>query len=167
MNTLNILLPHNYVVSHVNLTWSDLLFAVEHGFMTNKAAVEHAEYVIDKEQEPPQKVFDLAWVNSKESIYPYLNEITNQSSEQDGSTLQEKFLFLLLNWVFEHKEQFSDPLGMVETIYADFDYPEEISKFVRYMPVQQPVSSSIETNVERLYNNWEMFLEEEKIKYSK
>jgi hypothetical protein len=151
----------------MNLSWRDLLFAIEHGFMTKKAAIEHAEYVIEKEQEPSQKVLDLAWVNSEESIYPYLNELSNQSSEQDSDAPEEKFLFLLLNWVFEHKEQFSDPLEMVEAIYADFDYPEEISKFVRYMPVQQPISNSIETTVQKLYNNWEMFLKEEKMKYSK
>ncbi|GFN32158.1 hypothetical protein PCURB6_24180 [Paenibacillus curdlanolyticus] len=64
-------------------------------------------------------------------------------------------------------DKFPDPLEMVEAIYADFDYPEEISNFVRYMPVQQPISNSIETNVQSLYKNWEMFLKEEKMKYSK
>jgi len=167
MNTLSILLPHDYVVSTVNLTWSDLLFAVEHGLMAKKAVVEHAQYVIEKEQEPSQNVLDLAWVDTEEHIYLYLNELANQSSEQEGGTPQEKFLYLLLNWVFEHKDQFSDPLGVVETIYADFDYPEEISKFVRYMPASQLISSSIEKNVERLYNNWKKFLKEEQIKYSK
>ena len=165
MNTLNILLPHDYVVSTVNLTWSDLLFAVENGFMARVAAVEHAQYVIEKEEESPQKVLDLAWVGNEEDMYLYLKELANHSSEQASNMPQNKFLYLLLNWIYENKERYSDPLEMVETIYADFDYPEEISKFVRYMPTTQSILSSNETSVDRLYNNWVTFLKEEKMKY--
>ncbi|MNL84591.1 hypothetical protein D3C87_2126040 [compost metagenome] len=74
-------------------------------------------------------------------------------------------MFLLLNWVFEHREQFTDPLGMIETIYADFDYPEEITSFVRYMPTQHPLSNLMDLNIERLYHNWKMYLEDGKNKF--
>lgn len=164
MNTTEILLPYNYVVSHVNLTWNDLLFAVKHGLMTRKSAVEHAEYNINQEEEISQKVIDLAWEDSEEVIPLYLEELSKL--EHNDSNSNQKFLFLLLNWIFEHREQFTDPLGMVETIYADFDYPEEITSFVRYMPSQYSLSNSMDLNLERLYHNWKMYLEDGKNKFS-
>lgn len=170
MNTLHILLPYDYVISHVSLTWSDILFALEHGLMAKKAAVEYAYHVIGKEAKPTQTVLALAWVHHEEEVDFYLNELTNQIVEQKDDIPQKKFLYLLLNWVFEHKEQFSDPLQMVETIYADFDYPEEISNFVRYMPLSQPVSLLLERKVarmERLFNNWEVYLKTKKIEIFK
>lgn len=170
MNTLHISLPYDYVVSHVSLTWSDILFALEHNLMAKNAAVKYAYDVIEKEEKPTQTVLALAWVNNEEEIDFYLNELTNQIVEQEENTSQEKFLYLLLNWIFEHKEQFSDTLQMVEIIYADFDYPEEISNFVRYMPPSQPASPSIKgyvSGIERLFNKWELYLKAAKIKFSK
>lgn len=165
MNILTISLPYKYVIDHITLTWSDLLFAVDRGYMTTMAVIEHAMYVIGKEQEPSQKVLELAWENSEESILSYLNELSSECSNQGGYSPKDKFLYLLLNWLFEHKAQYPDPLGMVEIIYADFDYPEELDGFVRYMPAQEPLYKSIEANVERLYNNWRSYLEKEKIKF--
>lgn len=167
MNTLHRSLPYEYVVSHVSLTWSDILFALEHDLMAKNAAVKYAYDVIEKEEKPTQTVLALTWVNNEEEIDFYLNELTNQIVEQEDNTSQEKFLYLLLNWVFEHKEQFSDPLQMVETIYADFDYPEEISNFVRYMPSSEHRLNSVEASIERLFNNWAIYLKAAEINLSK
>ncbi len=73
----------------------------------------------------------------------------------------EKWLYIILNDVFHRKHEFEDPLGEVEKIYADFDYPEEIESFVRYMPPTDgyiPAEHSLEENISRLYANWEKFL---------
>lgn len=50
MNSLNISLPYDYVTNLINLTWSDLLFAVEQGYMSREAAVEHAINIVGKEK---------------------------------------------------------------------------------------------------------------------
>ncbi|HFC6348968.1 TPA: DUF2247 family protein, partial [Neisseria lactamica] len=45
--------------------------------------------------------------------------------------------------------------------YADFDYPEEIESFVRYMPPKDgyiPSAHSNEENIARLYVHWERYL---------
>lgn len=167
MNTLHIMLPYEYVVSHIDLTWSDILFALEHNLMAKNVAVKYAYDVIEKEEKTTQTVLALAWVNNEEEIDFYLNKLTNQIVEQEDNTSQEKFLYLLLNWVFEHKEQFSDPLQMVEIIYADFDYPEEMANFVRYMPSSEHRLNSVEASIERLFNNWVIYLKAAKIKLSK
>lgn len=165
MNSLNILLPYNYVKNLVNLTWSDILYGIEHGFLAQEAAIEHAIDIIGKEQESPSKVLDLACLDKSESICPHIVELSSQMSEQENNA-QEKFLYVLLKWVYEHKELYTDPLEVIVYIYSDFDYPEEISSFVRYMPMGQPDLGSLELNIERLYNNWKDYLEKQRFRYS-
>jgi hypothetical protein len=64
-------------------------------------------------------------------------------------------LFLLLAWLYENRGKVQDPLGLVEELYADFDYPEQIAGFVRYMPPQDPsrVGDSY------LVENWRRYLD--------
>ena len=39
-----------------------------------------------------------------------------------------------LNWLYDHRDDVIDPLGVVEELYAHFGYPEDMASFVRYMP---------------------------------
>jgi hypothetical protein len=62
----------------------------------------------------------------------------------EPSELRARFwLFMVLSWVFEHRCDFDDPLGVVEQVYADFEYPEEIEGFVRFMPAQPGQVASV------------------------
>ena len=75
--------------------------------------------------------------------------------------LRQKWLYLILRWLFENREQFSDPLAMVEDIFCDFGHPLEIAKFIRYMPVTDnydPRQHSKAENEERMFNHWREYL---------
>lgn len=166
MNTLKILLPYNYVKNLVSLTWYDIFFAIEQGFFNQEAAIEYAVDLIAKEQEPSRMVLELACLTKGESIYPYIDELAKQVPKQDDCVSHGKFLYVLLNWVYEHRYLYADPLEVVEFIYADFDYPEEVSGFVRFMPTADPILDSLELNRERLFNKWGQFLEKQKALFS-
>ncbi|WP_281257751.1 DUF2247 family protein [Paenibacillus donghaensis] len=161
------MLPYNFfVLNLVNITWSDILFAIKQRFLTYEAAIEHAIHVINREELPSNDVIELACLDKEEDIDLYLDKLSSSISEKDYSMAKEKNLYLILKWVFENKNNYSDPLEVVECIYADFDYPEEISRFVRYMPTNQPMLYSLELNIERLYKNWNDYLEKQKKRYS-
>lgn len=166
MNTLNIVIPYEYVKKLIDVTWNDILFAIEYGFMIRKSAIEHAFHVIGCDPNPPQNVIDLAWAKDNNAIFLHLDKITNSKVRDDG-VCKKKFLYLILNWVYENKSQYPDPLGMVEVIYADFGYPTEISEFVRYMPAKEPIFDSVDENIDRLFLMWKSYLEQEKIRYLK
>ena len=80
-------------------------------------------------------------------------------------TIQEKWAYLVLAWVYEHRNDYSEPLAVVEEVYAYFDYPEKISAFVRYMPSEAADLGSLELNIARLYERWEAYLKEEAKEY--
>lgn len=64
-------------------------------------------------------------------------------------------MFLIFLWVFINRDKYQDPLGVVEELYADFDYPESIASIVRYMPAIDP---SLEGE-NQLFKNWSDILE--------
>jgi hypothetical protein len=68
-----------------------------------------------------------------------------------------RWLYLQLKAAYERRHDLSDPLGVVEEIYADFDYPPTIEHFVRYMPLQPGDEPGEAALVER----WASFLRDE------
>lgn len=72
------------------------------------------------------------------------------------------WLFEALAWVFEHRADFNDPVGVVEMLYADFDYPAEIEGLVRYMPAPTGEPAGVEA-IER---RWADFLDRARRDYA-
>jgi hypothetical protein len=167
MNTLKILLPYKYIATLVKLNWYDLSFVIDHKFLSEESAIEHAIAELATEKESVQSVVDLACLGKYESIHPYIDELSSAVSEEEKNKTFPKILYVLLSWVYDHRRDYQDPLSVVEVIYADFDYPSTIAAFARYMPSNQPVLNTLEANIEQLYDNWHDFLEAQKALYNK
>ena len=166
MEYLSIALTYDFVTKRIKLTWKDILYAIEQNLLSTEAAIEHATIELSNNEEFSQQLLDLASLYKGESVYPYLNELAAQESDIDDKIISERWLYLLLDWVFEHKDSYSDPLGIIEQIYADFDYPELITAFVRYMPSDESDLGTLELNEARLYKKWEDYLDSQKKRFS-
>lgn len=68
-----------------------------------------------------------------------------------------KWTYLELKAAYEMRDRLRDPLGVVEEIYADFDYPPPLAAFVRYMP--PPPGAPV--GEEALYDSWSRYLADE------
>lgn len=169
VNSLGISVPYQYFVELTSLNWHDILFAVKNGLLPYESAVEHAIVELESNENCSQTILDLACLSSEEakcyhSIQPCLDELANLEPETEKSKTKDKIMFCLLDWVFNHRSYYDDPLRVVEYIYDDFSFPESIASFVRYKPTEQPMLDTIEANVKRLYENWEKFLDIQKAK---
>ena len=94
-----------------------------------------------------------------------IEQLATTEPDQDADKIRSKWLYLVLIWIFEHRESYPDPLQTVEEVYADFGYPERIADFVRYMPMNEPDLVSRELNEQRLYEKWKRYVDEEAAKY--
>lgn len=159
MNPLSLKLKYDFVSKKVKLTWKDILYAINRNFLPSDSAIEHAMVKISQSEEYNQALLDLASLYKGESVQPYLDELARLDLGQDDSMLNEKWLYLVLDLVFENKDNYADPLGVVEQIYADFDYPELVTTFVRYMPSDEPSLGSLELIELRLYKKWKDYLD--------
>jgi hypothetical protein len=91
-----------------------------------------------------------------------VDELAKSEPNHSIEEAKGKWLCLILAWVYEHRDNFDDPLAKVDEIYADFDYPPEMKGFVTYMPSQEPTSTppyKAETPRERLLRLWKEYVD--------
>lgn len=156
------LIPLQFAQSKSPLNWMDLLWAYKRNLLTWKDLIQVAINRVDSGSDNSLEI-ELAAVG-KESVWKVselAQALAKQCSYSDEASKQ-KWLFLSLAWVYENREKLADPLGVVEGIYADFDYPSAIESFVRFLPPSDgyaPAQYSQEQNHQRLMTNWEDFLQ--------
>jgi hypothetical protein len=156
------LVPFEFVEKEAPLTWADLLWGYRRSFLSWRDLVHAAEKKVAEGSSNDLEI-ELASVD-KESVWKVSELAERLAAKDDGTQNQSKmkWLFLVLAWLFEKRFELDDPLGKVEEIYADFDYPSEIESFVRYMPPTDgyaPQEHSKEENYTRLIRKWGEFLE--------
>lgn len=164
MNTLKIKIPLKFLLTSVNVTWDDIIFGVKNEYLVSLSVSEYAMYLLEKNDEDLQdEIINLAWGDKNDIddyIYNYLRK-----SNVNTETVKDKFLYVLLKLVWENKNDYTDPLEVIEDLYADLGYPSEIDHLVRYMPMKHKDMGSIELNVAEMYKDWEAFLMKKSKKY--
>lgn len=135
MNKLtNFKIPENFISARALLTPGELAFGYCDGWVTLPEAVQLATRGYGKFEDAPEEYEDLALVltddmGSAERLIYALCERTTKESEN-----KKVWIFLTLEWVYENRYYYSDPLNVVELLYTDFGHPDEIEHLVRFMP---------------------------------
>ena len=157
-------IPYSFIRERALLSWQDALWGYERQLIGWSDIVAIAEDRLLLGSEDSMEI-ELACLEKSEAqqVGELLRALASNEPDDVGSTSDTKWLFLILAWLFDNRDAVSDPLGEVERIYADFDYPTEIESFVSYMPVTDgydPSQHSIEENKVRLFSKWEQYLSE-------
>ena len=155
-------IPSSLVCNRIPLTWSDVLWGYKRQLLGWSTVVDFAIARMSAEASDPLEI-ELAGLQKSEThrVGELLQELASKEKTSDSELSKYKWLYLSLVSLFESRATVSDPLGEVETIYADFDYPSEITGFVRYMPVTDgydPSRHSKAENEERLFEQWRLYL---------
>lgn len=158
MNLLDIKLRYSEVIKKITISWQDLKYAVENKFLFPESAIEHASNLINEETNENSPLVELVTFNEQSNILHQIEKLAKLENQISENIIREKWLFIILEHLYEHKNQYNDPLDLIELIYSDFDYPEIISNIIRYMPMEGPDLGSVELNEARLYKNWEKYL---------
>lgn len=155
-------IPGSFLRGQVGLTFSDMLWGYEHQMIGWSGVVDLADKWLDTEIEDP-RIVELTTIDKSHTfrVGELLRQLAGSMGAETEAIARSKWLRIILAWLFLNKDLMSDPLGEVEMIYADFDYPSEIETFVRYMPCTDgydPTAHSHDQNVKRLLENWERYL---------
>lgn len=155
-------IPYAFIRRHASLSWHDALWGYEHQMIGWSGIVELAKDRLCCKVD--QLIIELSQLKKSEAwkVGELLHGLVFVEYEQSELALIKKWLFLNLYWLFENKEKIEDPLGEVEKIYADFNYPHEIESFIRYMPASgnyDPAQYTIKENINRLFYNWRVYLD--------
>ena len=145
-------IPFNFVQDRLALTWADIVWGFKNGWLDAASVVEYAVAQLASDDDAAAPVVELAGLTRSEfAEVPFLLEKVVGAAEPESNTDSErKWLYLVLAWVYDRRAELSDPLGVVEQLYADFGYPAELRGFVRYMPPEDYYEPQAYTHAENL-----------------
>jgi len=172
---MTILLNSKFILSKTILNWQELLYGFDKGWILTSDAVDIACHNL-KDKEPLSDVeLQLIISDDKFEIHDCISKLASEekpliprASEEEPflpDIIRDKWLYLVLSWLYEHSNDFDDPLAEVAVIYDDFWYPPQIESFVNYMPMQEPDLGSKEANKERSMRRWAGYLQNEKKRF--
>src|SRR5438874_1732163 len=119
-------IPLTFINKRHSLTWSQILVGVREDWLTRSDAIEVAGSELGRGNQDAS-VRDLANLASgeDESVVRLLERLAAQEGHDEKQD-RLVWLRLLLAWIYENRDQVTNPLDIVEGLYADFGYPDEI-----------------------------------------
>ena len=156
-NYADIKISYEFAVSHSDLSWKDIKFGIDYGYLKSDHAIAHAvnelAEILNEQQSPLSDLEGLAFLLRGEDVEPFLTNLS-KFDDKELEVVKEKWLYLVLKWVYLHKDSlYSDPLDLIELIYSDFDYPCSISNLVRYMP-KENASKYTSSGEQLIFDMW-------------
>lgn len=144
------------------LTWSEICYGYSHRLLGWRTVVDLAIKKLEDASSNPLEV-ELAGVGKDQAgrVGELLSELSATEPKTDECSKKRRWLFITLKWLYENRPKFADPFGEIEEIYADFQYPPEISHFVRFLPATggyRPEQHTREENIQRLFDLWHEYL---------
>jgi hypothetical protein len=144
------------------LTWQEMAYGYSEQLLGWRTPVEIAVADVEKGSTDSDEL-DLASVDKEQTwrVVELIQRLAAKEHRQTKPEILEKWLYVVLKWLYDNKDSFSDPLQEVEEVYADFGYPEIMNRFVRFLPSSdeyQPELHTKEENVRRMYEHWLAYL---------
>jgi hypothetical protein len=167
LNPLSMAFTYEYVTNLVPLNWNDMLFAIENNFLAHQTAIEHALEAVRKNENVPEEVLELACMLQREAEFPYnvyqlVNKLATPQNADSYSYSKEKFLYVSLNWVYEHKGDYCNPIEVVDILCDDINYPDEVKNLLSFMPTSESDTNSSNSTTERLFDKLLRYLENQR-----
>ncbi len=142
----------------IPLTSDDLKYGLEHGWLRPRTVIDQAVRGVERGDDDPVLMAVASLLSDEVDDLPdVVAQLDSPDHIRDPRESARKWLYLQLKAAYDRRQELGDPLGVVEELYADFDYPPRIEGFVRYMPVRQ----GEEATVEGLMARWEQYLRRE------
>ncbi|MBC7907582.1 MAG: DUF2247 family protein [Rhodospirillaceae bacterium] len=159
---MEFMLSARFLLENANVDWGDLVWAYERQLISWKDLVEIAQQKVGlrKASLLEVKLSNVGKDNSWSAFDIASKLIRGPISEE---FIKKKWLYLCLLYVYRLNVSNGEKLSFVESIYAEFDYPDEISGFIRYIPpapddAYDPSLHSIEENERHLFKKMTNFL---------
>jgi hypothetical protein len=152
---------YKFLRHRAHMSWRDVRFGLVHELLDPDAPVDLALDQVGEVADPPQALLELAGVGPNEPRMELIESLAEDEPPRAEDEIRYKWLYLVLAWIYEHRHEYTDPLQKVEEVYADFGYPQRISGFVRYMPMEGADLGSQEANERRLFERWKQYLDGE------
>ena len=170
-NPLGMLFTYEYVACLVPLYWQDLLYAIKNNFMSHQSAIDYAMDEVKNNPSASEDALELACMLKSEAKYPYdiyhlVNSIVLSQKKDTEKEEREKFLFISLNWVYDHKDDYENPTEVIDILCDEIEYPVEIKNLLSFMPSPESETKSSRKPREQVFMKLASYLENQKKKWN-
>jgi hypothetical protein len=155
-------IPHDFVIERAMPTGPELAFGVSNGWLKAEDAVAIATERLRRGHtlSRPEESLALLLAEDIDQIHAIVADL--QVSSAPVESRARLWLYLALDWLHQHRDKFADSWQTIELIFGEFDYPNEMASFVRWMPYEGPGTASFEA----MEGEWSEFLRAQADHYS-
>jgi len=142
------------------LTFSDLLVGIDFDFIRlddlEMIATHHHDTLAELTHSSDFLV-DLVLADSPQI---QLQIITKLADLNQLEISKRKWLYVELRYLYDHIQDFNNPLVRIEALWADFDYNDRIKDLIYYMPAEN-IEQAKELGKRNIFNKWRVYLDRE------
>jgi len=154
-------LPASFVLGRVVPTGAELAYGYRDGWLQRADVVEITVAKLNRGASlvAAEEEMVLLLADDLDRVDELIADL--DVADQPTEDRARPWLFLALAWLWHHQGDFDDPLEVIELLYAEFNYPEEIRGLVRYMPALP----GERTGQGAIYERWRMYLDRATSRY--
>lgn len=127
-----------FIFSNTAVSWSELSWGISMRAVSPDAAIEKAVDELVQATDPPLDLVLLASLKPGESVQPFLQKLAMDEVSTEASSIAERWLYLILLWIYEKWDVYEDPFDVVQTVCIEFDIPPSVQAFFIRQPGGDP-----------------------------
>ena len=127
--------------------WCELKAGLEKKIISKKEIILYAYLIISEDTEHFARVIELS-IAEEEEVEDILSELVLKEEKKSIETINSKWIFAI---IYDAYIYLGDKVyDVIEDVYAEFEYPDEISNLVKYMPCidNRPLNVKLDEYIE-------------------
>lgn len=163
LNAVNHKISLAYAAEHLKeINWRDIYVWLNTKFFDFEGVVEYAKAVIGDVPAHEETLVELLLLPPIEVevgllVKEHVAKLVKDVDEADHEKSLDKISYLVFNWLYENKEKFKVPLGVVWLVIEDFDYPGTLLDVFVYENEEDAIT----------FQRWEKYLRDEAERWGK
>lgn len=117
--------------------WSELKIGFERGIISNSEIISYANQVLSEEIEQFDSVLELA-IAEEDEVEEIILNLAFREEEESLEMINAKWIFSIIYDAYIHLN--NEIYDVIDDVYTEFEYPEEISHLIGYMPCEDGIS---------------------------
>lgn len=149
-------LPSSFILGKTRLSLPEVRWAYENGLIGAQTVVDVAVAMLTEGLNSSELVVNLAGVGHAD--LPEVGELLAQVAlPSDVEEIKKKWTWIVLSWAYERHHEDAEVSDVIEGLYADLGYPEELASFGPYAPAYQGKRDPVEVRRDIL-GQWHKYL---------
>lgn len=165
-NRLGFVITYKFLSQNVNVCWQDICYGLIHKCITIDVAEQHCNEMIMTGVSLSQEYDTILSSLDENEIFRCVQSLAGKEKAVfHHDELSQKWLFVILLWVYEHRNEYGDPLMAAQVICDDFGSPPKVTSFVWHMLPQNVDNDTIKARDVQMMANWRDYIDREKFNW--